>query len=83
MAEVNEKVAFLFGKRCVGRLKEGLTLTAEEIKVIEFKIGVAQKCQVRLKEIGVIPDQYFLGMIDAYNEILQELGGVENGEKAQ
>jgi hypothetical protein len=56
-------------------------LTVEEIKVIEFKIGVAQQCRERIKNISPVPKQYFRGMLDAYSEILQELGGVINGEE--
>jgi hypothetical protein len=56
-------------------------VTAEEIKVIESKIGVAQQCRERMKNISPVPEQYFRGMLDAYSEILQKLGGVINGEE--
>jgi hypothetical protein len=68
-------VAPLFARHYGSRLKEGLTVTAEEIKVIEFKIDVVKQCQERIGS-----NQYYHGLLDAYNEILQELGGINDAK---
>jgi hypothetical protein len=56
-------------------------MTTEEIKVIKFKIDIVKQCQVEMGVTSPIPNQYFQGMLDAYNEILHELGGIKSGKK--
>jgi hypothetical protein len=64
-------------------LKELIAMTVEEIKIIEFRIDVARRCQARMRDINLMSEQYFSGMVQAYQEILEEFGGTKDAKEAR